>query len=1131
MKKTLILLAMLISFLGNSQFNSSAPWMSTSTTQNKTRELTIQEISQSFENYWKDKDYTVKGSGYKPFKRWEYHWMNKTNEAGYLITPQEIKDAFNQKHTASFNKTAASLPISNWVPIGPINNSNTNSTRARGRVNIVHVDPSNPNTIYMGTPAGGIWKSTNSGSTWAPMSDNLPQIGVSGIAVDYSNPNTIYISTGDKDAADTYSIGVMKSIDGGTTWNTTGLTFTNTSSRAGDILIHPTNNQILWCATSVGLQRSTDGGTSWTVVQTGNFAQGSIRLKPNDPTTVYAVSSNKFFKSTNTGLSFSTITTGLPFSSGRMIMDVSPANADYIYILSASSSNALQGLYKSTNGGTNWSNISGTATNILENTQSWYDLALAVSSTNAEEVYTGCLNIWKSTNGGVSFNVINSWSSYTPSFTHADIHFLGFFNNKLYCGSDGGNYVSDNGGTTFTEITGEAQIGQIYKISVSKQTASKISAGFQDNGGFAYNGGLWRDYHGGDGMDTAISPLNNNIIYGFLYYGQSLFISNNSGNSTSSSVAKPTTEPDGNWVTPMIANNAGELFAGWTKLFRLNGNAWVQQSTGNIGSGNIELVVVDPSNDNNMYVTNGSGLYKSTDKGINFSLVYSASGTISAIDVHSTNSDIIYIVTSGTSGQTLKSINGGSSFTNFSTGLPNIGKNTIVHQGRNTNNPLYLGTSLGVYYRDDSMSQWEPFDINLPNTDVTDLEINLEDNLIVASTYGRGVWQSSIPVEIPNNDIKFVDVINPVNATLACNGTIMPQVVVQNNGINNINSVSLNYTINGTPYNFTWNGTLTPSQNATIDLPQLNLTKGKYTLNVSSTIPNDAYVDNNSGVITFHVNDSGTVGQTNPFTNVSDELITYDEGSSTSQWVRGVRGFGQMSTGGNTVYTTNLTGNYADGVKSYIVSQCYNLNNITNPQIQFAMKHHLEENWDVLYVEYSTNFGQTWELLGEQGPNWYNSSRTNASSGSADDCQNCPGGQWTGNNTTLTTYFYPLNALSSQSNVIFRIVFHTDEAENQLGVNIDDFLIAGILSRDNFELNNISIYPNPSNGVFTISLGDIEPTSIEVYDLTGKIILSKKDNIVTNFETSINLSNASQGIYFVKINTNNQNIVKRIIKQ
>ena len=100
-----------------------------------------------------------------------------------------------------------------------------------------------------------------------------------------------------------------------------------------------------------------------------------------------------------------------------------------------------------------------------------------------------------------------------------------------------------------------------------------------------------------------------------------------------------------------------------------------------------------------------------------------------------------------------------------------------------------------------------------------------------------------------------------------------------------------------------------------------------------------------------------------------------------------------------------------------------------------------------------------------------------------------------------------------------------------MGVNIDDFVITGVLSNSNFELNNIAIYPNPSNGIFNISLGNIAPSLIEVYDLTGKIILSKKDVVISNAETAIDLSSASQGIYFVKIVDTKNQIVKRIIKQ
>ena len=104
--------------------------------------------------------------------------------------------------------------------------------------------------------------------------------------------------------------------------------------------------------------------------------------------------------------------------------------------------------------------------NIFNSTQAWYDLALAVSDTDEDELYVGVLDIWKSSNGGDSFSQINQWFSRTPSYTHADIHFLRFYDGELYCGSDGGFFRSDNGGNTFTDLTVGMEISQFYRISV-----------------------------------------------------------------------------------------------------------------------------------------------------------------------------------------------------------------------------------------------------------------------------------------------------------------------------------------------------------------------------------------------------------------------------------------------------------------------------------------------------------------------------------------------------------------------------------------------------------------------------------------------------------------------------------------
>lgn len=1130
MKTKLLFFLFLITSISFGQFNSSAPWM-LDVSEEKKGNLSIEEIKSRFDAYWLTHDKNVKGSGYKPFMRWEYHWKNKTNPQGMLLTPEEMWEAWRQKNQVKLQRSASSVlaPTSNWLPVGPSTHTNTGSwSSGQGRVNIVYVDPSNPSTLYIGAPAGGIWKSNDNGINWLPLSDYLPQIGVSGIAVDQTNSNVIYITTGDKDALDTYSIGVLKSIDGGITWNTTGLTFTNTSSTAGDIIMNPTNNQALFCATSEGLYKTINGGTTWNIVQAGNFAKGSVRFKPGNPSTIYAVSNNSFYVSTNSGATFSNITSGLPINSGRMILEVTPANQNVVYILSTNTDYSFQGLYKSVNSGSNW-NVTLNTTDVLESNQAWYDLALAVSNSNENEIYTGCLNVWKSSNGGNSFTKLNNWFEPTSlSYTHADIHYLGFYGNKLFCGSDGGVYVSTNNGAKFTDITASAQISQFYKIAVSKQSSSKLVGGLQDNGGHAFSDNIWKNYYGADGMDTAISALNPNLYYGFIQNGGGLYISNDAGNSLSSSINAPA-GVSGNWVTPLVSNSIGEIYAGYDGLYKLTGASWVIQNTTTLGGGNLELIKIDPTNDDIIYVTNGSVLYKSTDKGITFTSVYNSFSEITSLEVNSLNNEIVYITTTGNNGQVRKSVNGGVNFTNISTGLPNIGKNIIVHQGNNTNNPLFLGTSLGVYYLDDLTTSWEPFDTNLPNVSVTDLEINIEDSKLIAATYGRGIWQTDIPTLTPSDDVKLSEIQNPT-FNINCNTNLSPIIKVKNNGLNSISTVNVTYSIDGgTSNNFTWNGTINPNQFETITLPTQNLLKGNHTINVSTTIPNDAFQNNNSLTTFFNLNDSGTIGQVNGFTSASEKLLSYNENNTNSQWVRGSRATGSLATGSNLVYTTNLTGNYPDNIKSYLVSQCYDLSNVSNPQISFKFQYDLELNWDLIYVEYSTNFGVNWSVLGESGPNWYNSDRTPQTSGN--DCYNCVGAQWTGTNLAFNTYSYPLTNLIGNSNVIFRFVFHTDETVNNLGANVDDFVISGILSNENFELNNVSIYPNPSNGIFTLSLGDIEPTSIVIYDITGKIISSNNNILIANYETSLNISTASTGIYFVKIEADNQSIVKRIIKQ
>jgi Secretion system C-terminal sorting domain len=1134
MKKITLLIVLLSTFLSNAQYTKSALWIQDLESK-KTGPFTIDELKSEFDKYWNTHDKDQKGSGFKPFMRWENHWKDLANPQGYIITPEEMWTAFNQKNSRKLNRSASafSLPASNWQPVGPFTITGTGSwSTGQGRVNVVYEDPTNPNTLYIGTPAGGIWKSITGGSNWTALSDNLPQIGVSGIAVDPNNTNVIYISTGDCDGNDSYSIGVLKSIDGGLSWNTTGLTFTDTQSSSGDIIINPTDSNMIWVATSSGIYKSIDAGLIFTNVRTGDFSQGRLRVKPNDPTTLYAVSKNRFWKSNNSGSTFTVTTVGMPTSSGRLLMDVTAADANIVYILSSKTDATFQGVYKSIDSGVTFAKTAST-TNVFESNQSGYDLGFAVSQTNANELYTGCLNIWRSLNGGTSFTKRNFWDNPSSSkYTHADIHYLRFFGNNFYCGSDGGVFKSTTAGTltNFTNLTATAQIGQFYKIAVSKQSASKMVGGLQDNGGHAYSNNTWKNYYGADGMDTAVDPNNSNKFYGFIQFGTSMHITNNAGSSSAGAVGSPG-GIEGNWVTPLVTNSIGEVYSGFTELFKISNGQWVQQNINSFGAGNIDLIMIDPSNNNTIYVVINNQLFKSINKGLNFNLLYEANNIIRSIEVHSTINSILYITTIGTNGQVLKSINNGLSFLDISQGLPNIGKNIIVHQGRNSINPLYLGTSLGVYYRDDSMSQWEPFDTNLPNVSVTDLDINLEDKKITAATYGRGIWQSNIVLELPSYDIKINEIISPSIANNECTEGTNPKIILKNDGLNTINNITVNYSFNSIVNSYSWSGVLLANENVTINLPEIILDNGNYQFSVEAITPNDSELTNNILTNNVAINKAGVYGQVNTFENQSDSLMTSDAFGIESSWKKGICTTGVLNTGVNNVYTTNFDNNYENGKKSFLNTGCYDFTQVINPVMKFKMAFDLQENSDILYVQYSIDSGLKWYKLGSKNPTWYNSDRNAIAS--QNDCYNCIGGQWTGTNTMLIEYVNPLGEFVSFNNVQFRIVFHSDDAINAKGVVIDDFVVEGtsILSTDKFELNKVAIYPNPSTDIFNVSLGNINPESIEVYDVSGKTIFSQKEFQNNGNIIPLNLTNASNGIYFVKIATEDQTITKTIIKK
>ena len=1123
MRKVTSFFLLFIFYQVTGQYNEAAPWIDVSEQHKVSQNHSLENLSESFNAYWVGKDRNKKGSGFKPFKRWENHWRNQLSKNGSLITPQIIWNSWKQKNNLSQSK------VSNWKSIGPYT---TNVKHGQGRINTFIIDPNDPETYYVGAPAGGLWQSTDSGINWTPLSDELPQIGVSGIAIDKNNSDVIYIATGDDDARDTYSVGVLKSVDRGLSWSKTGLDFSETNAVANEIYIHPENSDIIWVSTNKGLFKSLNAGTSWTKQLSNNIVD--FKLKPGDPNTVYAVSRSKFYKSVNGGDTFVVISSELPETSGRFAIDVSAANSEIIYILSANIDNSFQGLYRSDDSGESFKK-----TDVLEDIfggsqQAWYDMALTVSPANENIVIVGTLDIWKSTDGGDVFVQKNRWwDPSDPAYTHADIHFLRYFNGRLFAGTDGGIYSSSNDANSFTDLSENLSNSQYYKISTARSNAGRIVGGLQDNGGFAFSDDTWHQYHSGDGMDCVVDPNNENIFYGFSQYGGSLNITYNGGKTEGGTITEaPEEEVDnenadsgGNWITPLIADRRGNLYAGYSRVYRLSNNTWESVSSDDFG-GDLDNLSIAPSNNNIMLASRINKLYKSDDKGVTFEkLAVSFTSLISSVEINHQNENIIYLTTSGSDGNVYKSEDGGITWQSISENLPNDSKLVIKHQNQSLNNDIYLGTNIGVYHINDSMTEWEVFDTGLPNAPVYDIEINIEDKIISAGTYGRGVFQSPIEVVKANTDISLISI--NTNNSVQCGG-ITPVITVKNNGLNTLNSVSISYMVDDSPFEYLFEGEIGPDQVKEIELPNNSqVSLGNHSLTVETTVANDAFNDNNRLYASFTSNNTGEGQYVNTFGDINeDEWLEINLGDSNGLWERTEASSEKVNETSQGVYVTNASGNYSDETTSYLISPCYDLSRLENPMLTFDMIYDIELNWDVLYMEYTLDKGQTWEILGTaDDPNWYNSNFI--------DPQRTitVGKQWTGSDLTVKEYSYNLEALGDQANIIFRFVFASDQAENGEGVAIDNFSIAAsaILAADDFAKNNFKLYPNPSSSVFYIQRPGFDPMQISVYDLTGRLIFEVDDIAVKNF--ALDLSKKPSGLYFLKINEGSKIISTAILKQ
>jgi hypothetical protein len=742
------------------------------------RDATFSQVASQVDQYFRN---NPEAKGIKQWERWKWYAERHLDADGKVanITERTMR-ALQQLNinTSEFgplsSATATGRLNGDWNPIGPFAIA-APAQNYLGRVNCLAFHPSSTNTIFAGTPGGGLWKSTNNGTSWVPLTDGLPSSGISGIAISPSNGNIMYVLTGDGNGGNQWGYyvketgcGVYKSIDGGVTWNTTGLSWDQSDIKYGyKLIIHPSNSSILLAATSDGIYRTTDAGVNWTQEIAGEFQD--IEFKANDPSMICATrwATASLYVSTNTGDTWTAKTIpGGAITRGEV--EVSDANAGLAWLmLGPQGTGSFRGFYSynwSTEAFTLISNTPNVFTGVAAGTGNggfpWWCIGLWVSPSNTNNMLMGGVIGRRSTDGGVTWFADND-------VLHADCH--GFYfnplNSQVYTVNDGGVFRSTNNGDTWTNITTNMQITQYYRMSGVDADADFILAGAQDNGHHLRTTNTTTYNHVitcCDGMDNGINYNNTNIMYGFTQNG-GLNKSIDGGASffgifpTIASGSEP-------WVVPFLIHTTNPntiFYASVNGLLRhtTSGeptNGWVNLG----GSGGTAAFAMGTSNTDRGYIASNT-ILRRTDNLSNASPTWtiksgnpgwpSLTGTqITSIEINPDNSLDVWVTFSGYNAATkvIHSTDGGDNWTNETDNLPNVPVHIIKFQDTNgaPAGAVYIGTDIGVFYRDNvnTGGQWIQYGNDLPRTMVTDMEVNETAGVITVSTYGRGFWRSPL---------------------------------------------------------------------------------------------------------------------------------------------------------------------------------------------------------------------------------------------------------------------------------------------------------------------------------------------------------------------------------------------------
>lgn len=653
------------------------------------------------------------------------------------------------------NESKSILPnllnvVPEWKNIGPFD--------IGGRVRSIVVHPNNKNIVYAGAASGGVWKSTDGGVSWTPKFDfeSASSFGALGIAS--NSPEIIYAATGEMiigGGIPYLGNGIYKSTNGGDTWFQIGLTEVAAFSK---FYVHSTNNDILYAAGSIrngGLYISHNAGLSWDKKFDGNITD--LWIDPQNPDyIVIGVNALGVFISEDGGKSWYSRSYGLVDLGGRVSVQAHDKNSKLMFAL-IERKDGRGAIFRSIDAGENWTMMLNGQFSFF-NSQGYYNNFISISPQNPNIVLAGGIDLWRSTNSGLQWEIVNERT--VPSRMHVDQHCAFFAASDpatIYVGNDGGVYKSTDNGFTWYDMNKGLMITQFYSMSLDLKEKNRNFGGTQDHGTLGNPSGAWRMLVGGDGFDSFLHPTNQNVLYGEIYYGDvfKYDISKNQLQFLRNGIPE---EDQGIWHSPFVFDNKTHtMFLGRRSIYASYdyGNVFFRLTT----QYNHPFTAIEPSKKNSRFIFAGNNLghfFSSTDAGITW--VQSEQSVtpgkyITSITSSNANDSVVYITFGGFGNKHLfKSSDIGKTWNSLDNNLPDIPINSLVIHPENEK-IIFIGTDIGVFFTIDGGNFWMSYGENFPRTPVYDLKFHTNRTLLPeltlrAATYGRSIWEIEVPKEI-----------------------------------------------------------------------------------------------------------------------------------------------------------------------------------------------------------------------------------------------------------------------------------------------------------------------------------------------------------------------------------------------